>query len=62
VPPFDLEDLRARAFEGFVAVASLTRPKPFELPVGSGVYVTVRTDDEREVDTTASVRLVTSRA
>jgi hypothetical protein len=46
VPPFDLEDLRDRGLGGFLAVAKLTRPEPSELPVTSGVYVVVRTDDE----------------
>jgi hypothetical protein len=45
VAPFDLEDLRARGFGGFIAVSKLPRPEPPELPVASGVYVVVRTDD-----------------
>jgi hypothetical protein len=40
---FDVEDLRRRGFEGFVAVERLARPLPAELPLESGIYVIVRT-------------------
>lgn len=49
MPRFDLEDLRARGFGGFVTVASLTRPEPFELPVASGVYVVTRASDAHPI-------------
>jgi hypothetical protein len=41
--PFDVDDLRRRGFEGFVAVEKLHGLKPDELPDASGVYVVVRT-------------------
>lgn len=43
VAPFDVQDLRRRGFEGFLAIQRLRGPEPQELPVGSGVYSVVRT-------------------
>jgi hypothetical protein len=43
MPPFDVEDLRRRGFEGFLTIEQLAGPEPAELPTDSGVYAVVRT-------------------
>ena len=40
---FDVEDLRRRSLEGFLAVERLAGPQPLEVPIESGVYAIVRT-------------------
>lgn len=45
--PFDIEDLRRRGVEGFLPVERLEGLQPEELPLGSGVYVVVRTAPTR---------------